>query len=434
VAVVDLPGGGLPGGRAAHRGARILVVDDQPVNVHLLVRVLQSAGFHLVHTTTNPYEAADLFVTCQPDLVLLDLHMPGLDGFAVMDRLRLLTGPDDFLPIVVITADATSEARSRALASGANDFLTKPFERTEVLLRIGNLLDTRALHRRLDERRTELEVELQRRQEGERRAAAERAERAQRVRAVIDEDRLRIVYQPIVDLARQATIGVEALSRIEAEPRRGPDAWFAEAAEVGLEQELEVHAARSALRQLRQLRHDVYLSVNLSPRTLLSGSLDELLGAAPWHRVVLELTEHTEVVDYEGLHRRLAPWRQRGVRVAVDDAGAGHSSLRHILRLRPDIIKLDRDLVGGIDRDPVRRALSSSLVAFARELGGTLVAEGVENGDELDALVRLGIPFGQGYHLGRPGELAADLVVPEIDLRDLHQRDEPGGTAGNQRR
>lgn len=401
-----------------HRDARILVVDDQEVNVHLLVRVLASMGLDRVRTTTDPFAAADLFVDFRPDLVLLDLHMPGLDGFGVMGQLRVLTGPDDFVPIVVITADATTEARSRALAGGANDFLTKPFERTEVLLRISNLLDTRALHLRLDERRNELEVELQRRQEAERRLLAEMAERTRRIRLVMDEDRLRIVYQPIVDLQRNVVIGVEALARVDAEPQRGPDEWFAEAASVGLGHELEVHAVRAALACMDDLRDDVYLSVNLSPRTLTAGGVEELLATVPGRRLVLELTEHAEVEDYEALQDCLSRLRARGVRVAVDDAGAGYSSLRHILRLRPDIIKLDRTLTGGIDHDPVRRALSSSLVSFAQELGGTLVAEGVESTGELGTLRRLGIPYAQGYHLGRPGPLPTALLDQEIDLRD----------------
>lgn len=408
---------------ADHDLAKIMVVDDQPVNLHLLTHVLRSAGIEQVRTTSDPFAAAALFTAFMPDLVLLDLHMPGLDGFRVMEQLRLLSGPDDFLPIVVITADATTEARSRALASGANDFVTKPFDRTEVLLRIGNLLDTRALHRRLDERRTELEVELQRRQEADWRAEAERAARIRSVRVMMAADQLRVVFQPIVHIASNEVVGVEALSRVDAEPRRGPDEWFADAAAVGLDEELEVHAIRTAIASLDTLRDGVYLSVNLSPRTLLSARLAAALADVPGHRLVLELTEHAEVEDYELLHRHLSSLRARGVRMAVDDTGAGYSSLRHILRLKPDIIKLDRTLIGGIDHDPVQRALSSSLVTFARELGGTVVAEGVENTEELVALERLGIPYAQGYHLGRPGPLPPELMAPAVDLREPDPRE-----------
>lgn len=405
-----------------HQHARLLLVDDQPVNLHLLVKVLQSAGIDQVRSTTDPFAAADLFLEFEPDLVLLDLHMPGLDGFGVMDQLRVLTGPDDFLPIIVITADVTTETRSRALASGANDFLTKPFERTEVLLRIGNLLDTRALHRRLDERRHELEEELLRREEAERRAEAERAERSRRVRAVMAENRLGVVYQPIVEVSTNRVVGVEALSRIDAEPQRGPDQWFAEAASVGLELELELHALRRVVTAVDELRPDAYLSANLSPATLLSGEVGEVVARVPGRRLVIELTEHAEIDDYDAIHRQLAPLRARGVRVAVDDAGAGYATLRHILQLSPDIIKLDRTLTGGIDHDPVQRALATALVSFADELGGTIVAEGVETVDELDALRRLGIPYAQGYHLGRPGPLADAQRELEIDLREVHDR------------
>ncbi len=395
---------------------RILVIDDQPVNVHLLVRVLKTVGLDEVRSTTDPREAAALFLEFEPDLVLLDLHMPGLDGFGVMEQLRDLTGEDEFVPIIIITADVTPEVRSRALAGGANDFLTKPFERTEVLLRINNLLQTRALHLRLDERRNQAELELERRDEDSRREAAERAEQARRVRAVMDEGKLQVVYQPIVDVRRNEVVGAEALSRIQAWPHRTPDLWFAEAAGVGLDLELELHAIKAALLRLDELPDHAYISVNLSPDTLMSGALEEVVAHVPGSRLVLELTEHAEVEDYDELHHALSRLRRRGVRVAVDDAGAGFASLRHILRLRPDIIKLDRTLTGDIDHDPIRRALSSSLVAFTEEVGGTIVAEGVENDGELQALRRLGIPYAQGYHLGRPGPLP--LVAPP-DLLDL---------------
>jgi putative two-component system response regulator len=131
------------------RDARILVVDDERVNVVLLERILEQDGYTNVRSTTRSEDAVALYDEFEPDLILLDLHMPGLDGFAVMERLEDRIAGDTFLPILILTADIRPEVKRRALSAGAKDFVTKPFDRTEVLLRIQNLLETRFLHMRL---------------------------------------------------------------------------------------------------------------------------------------------------------------------------------------------------------------------------------------------------------------------------------------------
>jgi CheY-like chemotaxis protein/nitrogen-specific signal transduction histidine kinase len=135
--------------------ARILVVDDEPANVRLLERMLAEAGYRQVRSTTDSRQVQALYREWAPDLILLDLMMPHLDGIAVIRELAI---PGDvFLPVLVLTADATAEARQRALEAGAKDFLTKPFDRLEVLLRIKNLLDTRALYLELERHNRSLE-------------------------------------------------------------------------------------------------------------------------------------------------------------------------------------------------------------------------------------------------------------------------------------
>lgn len=129
--------------------SRILIVDDQPANLRLLEDLLAREGFTNVVGATEPDQALDLYVAFDPDLVLLDLMMPGLSGYAVLERLARQTAPDDFRPVLVITADATTEAKRRALSLGAKDFLTKPFDTIEAMLRVWNLLETRALYKRL---------------------------------------------------------------------------------------------------------------------------------------------------------------------------------------------------------------------------------------------------------------------------------------------
>jgi EAL domain-containing protein (putative c-di-GMP-specific phosphodiesterase class I) len=175
-----------------------------------------------------------------------------------------------------------------------------------------------------------------------------------------------------------------------------------EAAEIGLGTLLELAAIRLAQSSLLSFPDDVYLAVNASPKTILSGELADTLNAMQAERIVLEITEHAHVEDYEGLLRALEPLRSRGIRLAVDDAGAGFSSLQHILQLRPDLIKLDMALTRHINLDPARRALASALVAFARNTNSRIIAEGVETALELEALRAIGIEKAQGYFLGRP--------------------------------
>jgi len=129
--------------------SRILIVDDQPANLRLLEELLGSEGFGNVLSTTDPQQVVDLYTAFQPDLVLLDLLMPELNGFAVLEQLARLRVPDEFRPVLVLTADATLEAKRRALSLGAKDFLTKPFDTVEAMLRIWNLLETRQLYQRL---------------------------------------------------------------------------------------------------------------------------------------------------------------------------------------------------------------------------------------------------------------------------------------------
>ena len=143
--------------------ARILVVDDEETNVRTLARILQAAGYRAIVTTTDAAAVSGQCRQCQPDLVLLDLHMPGLDGVAVLEQLRAAAIPRSHLPVLMLTGDATAASRRRALAAGATDFVTKPFEVDEVLLRIHNLLETRYLHREITEHNQLLETRVHQR-------------------------------------------------------------------------------------------------------------------------------------------------------------------------------------------------------------------------------------------------------------------------------
>ncbi|MCC2958252.1 EAL domain-containing protein [Massilia sp. IC2-477] len=238
----------------------------------------------------------------------------------------------------------------------------------------------------------------------EQRVLSERAreEASLRLSEVIARRALAIAYQPIVALADGAILGYEALSRFPAAADKGPAQWFDDAHRVDKGSELELLAIELALGSLAQLPPSAYLSLNVSPRTILDGSLAMRLGAAPLDRLVLEVTEHAPVEEYAAIAASLDGLRRGGLRLAIDDAGSGYASFRHILQLRPDIIKLDQSLIRQVDLDPGRRALAAALTMFARDTGCDVVAEGVETDAELGVLRGLGIKAGQGYLFGRP--------------------------------
>jgi len=391
-----------------------LIVDDEPGVVRLLQTMLLELSELRTVGTSDPAEAVQLFRRHRPDLVLLDLHMPTTSGIELMAQLRELVDEEDFVPMVVLTADGEAAVRTEALRAGADDFLTKPLDGAEVLVRSRNLLRGRSLHTRLTEERQDLADRMRAIEERDHASASWRQLTSERIRAVLARDSIELVFQPIADLRDGRVLGVEALARFTADPPRTPDVWFSEAKEVGLDLELELQAIQLALDLRDKIPPDLFLSLNVSPETLASGALETLIDGVPGERLIFELTEHAPVADYAPLRSAVDSLRKRGVRIAVDDAGAGFASWQHILKLAPDMIKLDLALTRDIDDDPVRRALATALVNFAGETGAAIVAEGIETAQEQETLSRLGITIGQGYHLARPRPLPVPISVGGI--------------------
>src|SRR3954469_5800436 len=250
--------------------------------------------------------------------------------------------------------------------------------------------------------------------EPEVRSQARRSEIEDRLAPLMADGGPVVALQPIVDLATGDRIGAEALSRFPAEWGMAPDVVFAEAHSVGLGDRLELLALERAAEHLDRVHGDVAMKV--SPPTLLTPECVALLGRLPLRRVLLELSEHDQVEDYDALTATLAPFRAEGLRLAIDDVGAGFSSLRHIVVTAPDVIKIDRSIVAGLDTDPVLTKLVQSLVEFGHGCRVRVVAEGVETAGEAAVLRALGVDDGQGWHFGRPGppEALADVrqVIP----------------------
>ena len=247
---------------------------------------------------------------------------------------------------------------------------------------------------------------------------------------ILNGRRVTTVFQPIVSLVDGQVVAYEALTRGPVDsPLATPDKLFAAAEAVGLLRPLEQLCRQTALRLARGLPPKSRLFLNVSPDVVRDPSLSTdllLTHDLPADRIVVELTERHAIRDWDAFERTLAMYRAQGFGIAVDDAGAGHSSLRAVAALRPDFIKIDMALVRDIDRDRAKHALVAALVTFARRINAFLVAEGIETEDELNAVVEIGVPYGQGFLIGRPdaefkepNSSIGDLIEEQIRRRDL---------------
>jgi EAL domain-containing protein (putative c-di-GMP-specific phosphodiesterase class I) len=241
------------------------------------------------------------------------------------------------------------------------------------------------------------------------------------LRLLRDENAIVPVFQPIVDLRSGAVAGYEALARFPGDrDARPPNIWFAQAHRCGLGAQLEARAVEAAV--ARRLEAPAgYLAVNLSPAALRA---DELRLQLPddLSSILVEITEHELVADGARLRATLDDLRARGARVAVDDAGAGYAGLRQLMLLRPDLIKLDRALIEDVSVDEAKQALVECFVRFAERTDAAVCAEGIESLDDLLALARLGVSYGQGYAIARPG---LDWPQPAADVRAALQARAP---------
>lgn len=400
------PGASVAGESDPLVGARMMVIDDSRVDALVVDGMLRRAGASSISIVHDPTEAVELMLRDLPDGVVLDLHMPVLDGYGVLAELRQGLGPDRFVPVLVLTGDTTRSARERALDAGANDFLTKPCHEIEFVQRVRNLLSIGRRYHTVRHRNVVLQAELDASTAAVRRVVDEVARRRETMLDTIARRSFRSVYQPIVDLRDRTVVGVEALARFGGPPHRPTAEWFDDADELGLSVELERAAIEVALGGLPDLPAGMFLSLNASPSSVVTGEILDAIRDVPGERLVIELTEHNRVDDHERVRSAVDELRSRGVRIAIDDVGAGYAGLQWILRLRPDMIKLDLELPRGIDGDPVRRALTTALLEFGVQSGARVIAEGIETAGELTTLAQLGVTWGQGFYLARPGPLA----------------------------
>ncbi len=399
---------------------RVLIADDEQSVLDVLTALVAAeSDLEIAASARDAETAIQLAAREQPDVAILDVRMPGGGGpRAAREILR--RSPTS--RVIALSAHEEVDSVLEMLRAGALGYVVKG-DSTDAIVR--------AIHRSLDHQGTfssqvtgdmahALAEQMHMVSQG---AQQRRQELEDRISSVLDGDgdELYMAYQPIFDLKDNEVVGLEALARFTCPPDRSTDTWLAEAGAVGRLLEMELACLRTALRDLPRLPEEAYLSLNVSPAMTVDPELHEVLDGFPAERLVLEMTEHARVDDYPALKAVLGGFRERGIRLAIDDAGAGFASLRHIVLLNPDFIKLDMTLTRDVHRDETRRALVVALVAFGSQIGASVVAEGIETAEQLATLREVGVQFGQGFYLARPRALSDDEVSwfsPELILAD----------------
>ena len=380
---------------------RVILVDDDRLLREALADLVRSRpDLAVAGTAGDARSAVELAARERPTVALVDVKMPG--GGPAATRGIVEASPGTRV-VALSVFDDRGSVRSM-IRAGAIGYIVKNAPSAEIIDAI------RLAASGLGHLSAGVAADVVREFAGQLEREARVAEEQESLRDLIDRalepGAITPVYQPIVDLRTSRIIGVEALARFMIEPSRPPDAWFHDAATDGRSAELEIAAIRAALAAFDDpALGSIYLSVNLSPQTIIESPALDAFFALPPEQIVLEVTEHAPVADYDALAAALASFRAAGGRLAVDDAGAGFASLRHILRLEPDVIKIDLSLTRDVDTDRRKRALTAAFVTFATELGISIVAEGIETASELSALRGLGVANGQGYFLRKPTSL-----------------------------
>ena len=375
----------------------VLVVDDQPeVRAALGALVAGEPGLELVGSGRDAREAIALAAMHQPDIALVDYKMPGGGPAAI----RGIRAKSPATRVVGLSAYGNRTSVHEMLRAGAMGYVVKGSSVDEIRHAIDLALRDQAplsaevgadVVRALTERLQADDLAFERRHEFRR-----------RIELAIQPGAIDPVFQPVVDLQSRRLLGYEGLMRLPADREKPVEQWLEDAVVAGLGIDLEAAAIRAIADKLPFLPPDLRIGVNVSPAAVLTDEVSDLLASLGPQTMVVELTEHAEVEDYDSLASCLAGLRSAGLRISIDDVGAGFASLRHILRLSPDSLKIDRSVSGSCEDDPAALALVRALVSFADALGIDVIAEGIESAAAAELLRDLGVRYGQGYHFGRP--------------------------------
>ncbi len=337
------------------------------------------------------------------DLILLDMVLPDFEGIKVCQQLKSNSQSRD-IPIIAISGKQNKTDRIESLYSGVEDYLTKPFEPEELFARVDVVL-----------RRHDVKTN-----EG---SSLENQETISELKRIISEESINVRFQPIYFLKPMRLLGLEMLSRPQTRTLMlNPETFFKNALKYGVYYEVEMIGWRKALKIVSEnFDGKQKLFLNCDPYLVESDKFKTVKETFSGYgmssnEIFLEITERSAVIAFEAFYERLREYRHDGFKIAVDDLGAGYSSLEAIIEIRPEAIKLDRHIVNGVCGDSYKNSIVKMFVAFCKENGIICVAEGIETKQDFDALIDLGVDAGQGYYLCRPMDI---IDLPGIDSLNL---------------
>lgn len=377
---------------------RVLVVDDDDAIRRVCTRVLGGEGWQVTLAEHGRAAVIALDDNQVPfDCVLSDVNMPELDGYGLAAELRRR---DEDLPILLMTGDPSLDGAVKAMEHGAISYITKPFQHESLAAAVARAARRHGVAR------------MRRRAESIANAiyAPEKDELEQRFARALE--RSWMAFQPIAEMSQRRVFAYEALLRTDEDTLRRPDIFIATAERLGKVHQLGRVVRAAVAKAAAQAPADALLFVNLHGLELDDEELfapeSPLSRLAP--RVVLEITERTGLDPAAG-PARVAMLRKLGYRIAVDDLGAGYAALGALASLEPEIVKLDMSLIRDIDRQPTKRRVVAAIATLCRELGGRVVAEGVETASERQVVMDAGIDLIQGYLLATPIRGFAPLAL-----------------------
>jgi EAL domain-containing protein (putative c-di-GMP-specific phosphodiesterase class I) len=386
----DAPRSGMAGDAGPDaKGDRILVVEDDPEVMRTIVRVLSSEWS--TSSARNGREALEAFQAEDFEVLITDLQMPGMGGLALLERVRQLS---EDLPVILITGNPSIESAIEAVELRAFKYLSKPFKADALRAVVRDAVRHSRMARM---RREAFDV-----------ASQPDPRDAEQHRAELEKARssLWIAYQPIVDRAL-TVVGYEGLLRWREGSFEGPVELLSIAHHFGLDEELGKQIRELAPQPFGRRPHlRLFMNVDAHQigRSYLETRDDALAQMAD--RTVLELTEHNSLKAIGGLESTVLELKSIGYGLAVDDLGAGYSGLSSFAQIGPNYVKLDRNLVSGVGRRPDRQRVITGINRLCHELDIRVVAEGVEEREDLEMLLDLGCDFLQGYLIGRPQPLS----------------------------
>ena len=377
-------------GKARHLG-RVLVADDDAAIRRVCTRILSHEGWHVTTCDSGRSAVLETERANVPfDCVLSDVNMPEMDGFELV---RTLREKDDDLPVLLMTGDPSLDGAVRAIDHGAVSYIAKPFDHESLASQVA-----RAARRHGVQRMRRRAESWARDLFGETREISSLETRFANAVA-----KSWMAFQPIVDVSNHTIFAYEALLRTDEETLRRPDIFISTAERLDKIQLLGRTVRDSVARAATTLPEGVNLFVNVHGLELndeeLFSEASALAAFAP--RVVLEITERTGIDPAAGA-TRVAMLRRLGYRIAVDDLGAGYAALGALATLEPDVVKLDMSLIRDLDQHEKKRRIVAAIASLCRELGGRVVAEGVETLAEKQACIDAGIELIQGYLYARP--------------------------------